>query len=171
MTAQKGCTEVSISSPMTFEFQPSIKRAAGHFLATTMLRHMMQAAYPEGLRVFSSGITHLHLSSVQSKMLKLGTCQDTGNMTIPPGLLQNLGNHKSWSCNMIYQVQQQKSLKCPRAALLAPMHLLGLDGSTHGVHDVDVNLRLLKHQQHQQHNETLLMFQEMNRLHGKLLPF
>ena len=171
MTALKGCTEVTIFTPMTFEFKPATKREVGHFTATTMLRRLLQATYPDGIRVFSSGITHLHLSSVQSKMLKLGTCQDSGNMNIPPGLLQNLGNHKSWSCNMIYQVQQQKCLKSPRAALLAPVHLLGLDSSTHGVHDVDVNLRLLKHQQSQQHKEMMLMLQEMNRMHGELPPF
>ena len=167
----KGCSDVSISTPMTFDFNPATKREMGHFTATTMLRRVLQATYPDGIRVFSSGITQLHLSSVQSKMLKLGTCQDTGNMNIPPGLLQNLGNHKSWSCNMIYQVQQQTALQAPRAALLAPVHLLGLESSTHGVHDVDVNLRLLKHQQSQQHQEMIRMMQEMNRIHGELPPF
>ena len=171
MTAAKGCTEVSISTPMNFEFKPTVKREPGHFTATTMLRRLMQAAYPDGMRVFSSGVTHLHLSSVQSKMLKLGACQDSGNMNIPPGLLQNIGNHKSFSCNMIYQVQQQKCLQVSRAALLAPVHLLGLEGSTFGVHDMDVNLRLLKHQQQEQHNAVLLMLADMNRMHGKFPPF
>ena len=89
-------------------------------------------------------------------------------MDIPPGLLQHLGNHKSFACNMIYQVQQKKCLKTPRAALLAPVHLLGMDGTTYGVHDVDISVRLLKHEQQQLRAQMGDMFSKMSEMHGEV---
>ena len=165
MITPKGVKSPDLETLYHFDFNPG-KREMGHFTATVMLQRMMKGAYPDGLRVFTSGVTLLHVSSLTCKMMKLGTCQDSGNMNIPPGLLQNLGNHKSFSCNMIYQTQQQKCLKAPRSALLAPGHLLGLDGATRGVHDVDVDLRLLKHQQAQHQRDMVNLLQEMHRLHG-----
>ena len=89
-------------------------------------------------------------------------------MDIPPGLLQHLGNHKSFACNMIYQVQQQKCMKSPRAALLAPVHLLGMDGATYGVHDVDISVRLLKHEQQQLRKQLGDVFNKMCEMHGEV---
>ena len=118
-------------------------REKGHKTGTFFLQRLMEAAYPNGVRYFPSGPSYVNTSAITNKMLKLGTCGDSGVLGLPPAVQQNLGNHKAFSTSMIYQSQQQQCLKTARAGLLAPMHLLALPGNRHGVPDVDVSVRLL----------------------------
>ena len=120
-----------------------LAREKGHKTGTFFLQRLMEATYPTGVRYFPSGPSYVNTSAITNKMLKLGTCSDSGVLGLPPGVQQNVGNHKGFSTSMIYQSQQQVCLKNARAALLSPMHLLALEGNRHGVPDVDVSVRLM----------------------------
>ena len=121
-------------------------REKGHKTGTFFLQRLMEATYPTGVRYFPSGPSYVNTSAITNKMLKLGTCGDSGVLGLPPGVQQNVGNHKGFSTSMIYQSQQQICMKNARAGLLAPMHLLAVAGNRHGVPDVDVSVRLLHEQ-------------------------
>ena len=147
ITVTKGVKEVTIRSSFDYDFSsPLSAREPGHLTCTGMLQRMLAATYPDGVRVFMAGSNMLNISSATCKKLKVGACQDAGLTQIPPGLLTQMGNHKSWSTNMIYQVQQQQSMQQARNCLLAPLHILALPSNKHGIHDVDMSIRLLTRQ-------------------------